>query len=150
MMKRATIRGQVRQGHNRRVQEWSAPQAYEVARLISLVSLSLSLSVYSLSLSLSSLSLSLFSLSLGTNADFVIGVMLGFILGVISLVCLLNSSVSRKQRLGILVGIALNMLYGLRRIAQEQEDIQNGVADPTPIPQPDPEPVIVNPVGNSR
>ena len=83
---------------------------------------------------------------LGTNTDFVIGVMLGFILGFVSLICLVNVASSRKQRLGILVGVALNILLGLRQMANEAREA-NSQPGPTTVKAPQTTP---SPVGNSR
>jgi hypothetical protein len=81
------------------------------------------------------------------------GLMLGFVLGVISLIWLFSSSISWKQRLRILVGIVLDFLMGFRNIAERQQAKQNedgttgdtnGSNTGVPV---DP---IVTPVGNSR
>jgi hypothetical protein len=58
----------------------------------------------------------------GTSVDFLVGFLIGFLLGIISLICLVNSTYSRRQRLGIIVGVALNFGFGLRNASERAKD----------------------------
>ena len=65
----------------------------------------------------------------GTNSDFLLGFFLGFVLGFLSIIWLYSPSLSRKQRLGILLGLLVNGLMALtsnwmepQRTAQTEGD----------------------------
>lgn len=68
----------------------------------------------------------------GTSTDFVVGFLIGFLLGIISLICLVNTSYSRRQRLGIIVGVALNFGFGLRSAAERAKEQTATEAPPEP------------------
>jgi DUF2407 C-terminal domain len=51
----------------------------------------------------------------GSNADFLFGCILGYLLGVLTLVLLLDKNISRRWRVGIVAGIATNAAFGVLR-----------------------------------
>jgi hypothetical protein len=51
----------------------------------------------------------------GTNADFLFGCILGYLLGVLTLVLFLDKNISRRWRVGIVAGIATNAAFGVLR-----------------------------------
>lgn len=51
----------------------------------------------------------------GTNADFLMGCIFGYLLGIIILVLLLDSNATRKWRVGIIAGVATNCAFGILR-----------------------------------
>jgi len=51
----------------------------------------------------------------GTNAEFLLSFFLGFVLGFLSIIWLYSPSLSRKQRLGILLGLLVNLLMVLTK-----------------------------------
>lgn len=51
----------------------------------------------------------------GTNADFLMGCVLGYLLGIIVLVLLLDSNASRRWRVGLIAGVATNFAFGILR-----------------------------------
>lgn len=55
------------------------------------------------------------TMSEGTNNDFLAGIVLGFLLGLIMIVLLLDRNLSRKWRIGILAGVGCNLSFGLLR-----------------------------------
>jgi len=58
----------------------------------------------------------------GSNGELVIGFLLGFILGFISLLWLYNTHTSRKQRLGILLGLLANIGMGMIQWSEEGQN----------------------------
>ncbi|GJQ12387.1 hypothetical protein GpartN1_g4365.t1 [Galdieria partita] len=68
---------------------------------------------------------SLFGENEGTVHDFVFGLLVGFLLGIIVLVFLLDRGLPRKRKLGILAGVVGNLLFGILRstwlMTHEQE-----------------------------
>ncbi|EME30549.1 hypothetical protein Gasu_22190 isoform 1 [Galdieria sulphuraria] len=58
---------------------------------------------------------SVFGESEGTVHDFVFGLLVGFLLGIIVLVFLLDRGLPRKRKLGILAGVVGNLLFGILR-----------------------------------
>eukprot|EP00871_Galdieria_phlegrea_P004948 jgi/Galph1/5454/GphlegSOOS_G4066.1 len=51
----------------------------------------------------------------GSIHDFVFGMVVGFLLGIIVLVFLLDRGIPRKRKLGILAGVVANLLFGVLR-----------------------------------
>lgn len=51
----------------------------------------------------------------GTNGDFLMGCIFGYLLGVIVLVLLLDSNATRRWRVGIIAGVATNCAFGILR-----------------------------------
>jgi hypothetical protein len=68
----------------------------------------------------------------GTDAEFLLGFFLGFVLGFLSIIWLYSPSLSRKQRLGILLGLLVNGLLALQNWMEPQRTTQtegDGTAD---------------------
>lgn len=72
------------------------------------------------------------------------GVLLGTFLGVISFIWFINPSVSRKQRLGILVGVAINFIISIRNVEREAAAEQGDSSSSTTTEPTDP--VQVTPI----
>ncbi|PXF41107.1 hypothetical protein BWQ96_09139 [Gracilariopsis chorda] len=51
----------------------------------------------------------------GSNADFLMGCIFGYLLGIIVLVLLLDSNATRRWRVGLIAGVATNCAFGLLR-----------------------------------
>ncbi|KAI0557349.1 Ubiquitin-like protein [Gracilaria domingensis] len=51
----------------------------------------------------------------GTNADFLMGCIFGYLLGIIVLVLLLDNSATRRWRVGLIAGVATNCAFGVLR-----------------------------------
>lgn len=51
----------------------------------------------------------------GTNSDFLMGCIFGYLLGIIILVLLLDNNATRRWRLGIIAGVATNCAFGVLR-----------------------------------
>lgn len=51
----------------------------------------------------------------GTNGDFLMGCIFGYLLGIIVLVLLLDNNATKRWRVGILAGVATNCAFGLLR-----------------------------------
>lgn len=51
----------------------------------------------------------------GSNGDFLMGCILGYLLGVIVLVLLLDNSATRRWRVGLIAGVATNCAFGILR-----------------------------------
>lgn len=51
----------------------------------------------------------------GTNTDFLMGCVCGYLLGVLVLAMLLDKNITRKWRVGIVAGVATNLAFGLLR-----------------------------------
>ena len=69
----------------------------------------------------------LLSMREGSNNDFLAGIVLGFLLGLIMVVLLLDRNLSRKWRIGILAGVGCNLSFGLLRSTLE---VQGGLGPP--------------------
>jgi hypothetical protein len=64
----------------------------------------------------------------GTQADFVLGCIMGFVFGIIMLFWIWDRGIVRKQKLGILCGIGANFTMGMMRY-QNREAVGGGAAD---------------------
>lgn len=51
----------------------------------------------------------------GTNSDFLMGCIFGYLLGIIVLVLLLDSGATRRSRVGLVAGVATNCAFGILR-----------------------------------
>ncbi len=51
----------------------------------------------------------------GTNTDFLMGCVCGYLLGVLVLAMLLDKNITRRWRVGIVAGVATNLAFGLLR-----------------------------------
>ncbi|CAN8063505.1 unnamed protein product [Agarophyton chilense] len=51
----------------------------------------------------------------GSNADFLMGCIFGYLLGIIVLVLLLDNSATRRWRVGLIAGVATNCAFGILR-----------------------------------
>lgn len=51
----------------------------------------------------------------GTNSDFLMGCIFGYLLGIIILVLLLDNNATRRWRVGIIAGVATNCAFGVLR-----------------------------------
>lgn len=51
----------------------------------------------------------------GTNGDFLMGCIFGYLLGIIVLVLLLDNNATRRWRVGIIAGVATNCAFGILR-----------------------------------
>lgn len=51
----------------------------------------------------------------GTNGDFLLGCIFGYLLGIIVLVLLLDTNATRRWRVGIIAGVATNCAFGILR-----------------------------------
>ena len=83
---------------------------------------------------------------LGTNRDFVWGVMMGYLLGGIMLFCVWDRNISHRQKTGILMGVTLQIITSIilppdqRQSAQSQSQQApgavgtTGTALPAPVP----------------
>eukprot|EP00282_Hemiselmis_andersenii_P042589 CAMPEP_0172075874 /NCGR_PEP_ID=MMETSP1043-20130122/16191_1 /TAXON_ID=464988 /ORGANISM="Hemiselmis andersenii, Strain CCMP441" /LENGTH=111 /DNA_ID=CAMNT_0012736657 /DNA_START=37 /DNA_END=369 /DNA_ORIENTATION=- len=52
----------------------------------------------------------------GTQADLVLGVVMGFVFGVIMFFWIWDRGITRRQKVGILFGIGFNLMMGMMRI----------------------------------
>lgn len=55
------------------------------------------------------------SVAEGTNKDFLLGCIFGYLLGIMVLVLLMDSHASRRWRVGIIAGVATNCAFGILR-----------------------------------
>jgi hypothetical protein len=51
----------------------------------------------------------------GSNTDFLLGCVCGYLLGVLTLALLLDKNISRRWRVGIVAGVATNAAFGVLR-----------------------------------
>lgn len=74
---------------------------------------------------------------LGTSGDFLLGFLMGFVLGVLSLIWIWQRNVPRKQRLGIFLGFGCNLMLNTMRVSSEVQRSRNGAASPDTGTTPD-------------
>ena len=81
----------------------------------------------------------------GTQAEFICGFTLGFVFGIFALIWLWQSNISRKQRAGIFVGIAINLMLNISRTERRaNETNSNDHPDVAEIPLT-PQDVVLGP-----
>jgi len=75
----------------------------------------------------------------GSTGELILGFFIGFILGWLSILWLYSPSLSRKQRLGILLGLTLNLIMLIANwLDPPQQQGTGGSADQVPSPVVDP------------
>mmetsp|Transcript_18387 Transcript_18387/g.34713 ORF Transcript_18387/g.34713 Transcript_18387/m.34713 type:complete len:227 (-) Transcript_18387:178-858(-) len=66
----------------------------------------------------------------GTNGDFILGFIMGFFLGVLTLIWVWQRAVPRRQKLGIMLGFGCNLVLSFVQVANQQHDHQTNGSRP--------------------
>mmetsp|Transcript_9316 Transcript_9316/g.13980 ORF Transcript_9316/g.13980 Transcript_9316/m.13980 type:complete len:222 (-) Transcript_9316:164-829(-) len=83
----------------------------------------------------------------GTTGDFILGFIMGFFLGVLTLIWVWQRAVPRRQKLGIMLGFGCNLLLSFIQVANQQHDGSTTTPSTTPH---DPNPDLPHPSSSLR
>mmetsp|Transcript_17126 Transcript_17126/g.28367 ORF Transcript_17126/g.28367 Transcript_17126/m.28367 type:complete len:219 (-) Transcript_17126:433-1089(-) len=77
----------------------------------------------------------------GNNGDFILGFIMGFFLGVLTLIWVWQRAVPRRQKLGIMLGFGFNLLLGFVQVANGNHQGQGGSGG-APVTNPNDQPGV--------